>query len=132
MTYLLDTHIFLWAFFESNKLSESVSEILSNTDHTILVSPICFWEIGIKLGTGKIKLGCVDPDSLPTLCSDSGFDVRPLSGETTSTYYKLDASYHKDPFDRMLIWEALVNDYILITDDSNIKKYTSEGLKVIW
>ena len=59
-----------------------------------------------------------------------GFDITTLSAKESCTYHQLDATYHKDPFDRMLIWQAITNDYILVSADSDVKKYTSEGLRI--
>ena len=59
-----------------------------------------------------------------------GFEIEGLSAEDSSTYHHLRAVYHKDPFGRMLIWQAIRNKYTLMSVDSNVKKYTSEGVKV--
>jgi PIN domain nuclease of toxin-antitoxin system len=58
-----------------------------------------------------------------------GFDIKSLSPEDSSTYNKLEATYQKDPFDRMLIWQAIHNAYTLISVDEQVKKHRSEGLK---
>lgn len=59
-----------------------------------------------------------------------GFEIESLSAGDSSTYYKLEASHHKDPFDRMLIWQAIRNNFTLITVDKDIKKYKSSGLQI--
>jgi PIN domain nuclease of toxin-antitoxin system len=61
-----------------------------------------------------------------------GFQLNDLNHKTTCAYHNLSAKYHKDPFDRMLIWQAINNNYILVTVYETIKKYTFEGLKVIF
>ena len=60
-----------------------------------------------------------------------GLKLIDLTVKETATLYKLSSEYHKDPFDRILIWQAIKNDFTFISDDKNIKKYISEGLKVI-
>jgi PIN domain nuclease of toxin-antitoxin system len=132
MKYLLDTHIIIWTFFETSKLSENIKSILSSNDNDIYVSSVNFWEISIKITTGKISLGKIHPEALPAMCLEAGFNLTDLNSKETSTYHQLTAQYHKDPFDRMLIWQAISNRYTLISDDDNIKNYTSEGLKVVW
>jgi PIN domain nuclease of toxin-antitoxin system len=132
MKYLLDTHIIIWTFFETSKLSENIKSILSNTDNDIYVSSINFWEISIKINTGKISLAETNPEELPKICLEAGFNLIDLNSKEASTFYNLTATYHKDPFDRMLIWQAISNRYTLISDDDNIKNYTSEGLKLVW
>ncbi len=59
-----------------------------------------------------------------------GFEIVTLSAEDSSTYHMLKAVYHKDPFDRMLIWQAIQNNYSMISVDKNVNKYVSEGLKI--
>jgi PIN domain nuclease of toxin-antitoxin system len=55
-----------------------------------------------------------------------------LSSLQTSTYHNLQGQWHKDPFDRMLIWQAIQQNLVLITNDKNIEHYKAEGLKTLW
>lgn len=130
MTYLLDTHYMLWAIAEPRKLSKAVKEILVNPDHQIIVSTISFWEISLKNSLGKLQLTGFSPEDLPGACLQIGFEIRQLSPEDSSTYHRLKAGHHKDPFDRMLIWQAIRNDYTLFSADEQVKKYKAEGLKL--
>jgi PIN domain nuclease of toxin-antitoxin system len=130
MTYLLDTHYMIWAITDTNKLSKKLKEILTNPDNQIIVSAISFWEVSLKSSLGKLKIKGFSPEDLPNFCLEIGFDIESLSAEDSSTYHKLKAAHHKDPFDRMLIWQAISNDYTLISIDGNVKKYVSEGLKI--
>jgi PIN domain nuclease of toxin-antitoxin system len=131
MIYLIDTHILIWALFNRSKLSANTIEILSNPINSIFVSSVDFWEISIKFRTGKIDLGKYGPDQLPNKCLEMGFEIIDLNINETSTFHQLTADYHKDPFDRMLIWQAIKNNYTLVSDDENVQKYVSEGLKVV-
>lgn len=130
MTYLLDTHYMLWAIADTKKISKSIKEIITNPDHRVVISTISFWEVSLKKSIGKLEIIGFEPEDLPNACLMTGFDIECLSPEDSSSYHKLKATYHKDPFDRMLIWQAIRNDYTLISSDSNVKKYMSEGLKV--
>ena len=132
MTYLLDTHILIWAFFETDKLSGRIKKILSDGNNTIFVSAVSFWEISIKTGTGKISLGDITPDLLPDICRQQGFELAGVTVEEAGSFYKLSNDYHKDPFDRMLVWQAITNKYILISDDPRIREYAAEGLQILW
>ncbi|MCE7062035.1 type II toxin-antitoxin system VapC family toxin [Dyadobacter sp. CY343] len=132
MNYLLDTHILIWTFFEPAKLSKRIQQILTDGNNDIFVSAVSFWEISIKTGTGKISLGDINPSKLPEICRKYGFKLIDITVEEGSSFHKLSANYHKDPFDRMLIWQAISGDYNLITDDSLIHNYISEGLRVSW
>ena len=131
MTYLLDTHYMLWAIADSKKLSKSIKDIVTNPEHRIVVSTISFWEISLKSALGKFEISGFSPEDFPVACLQVGFEIESVSAEDSSTYHLLKATYHKDPFDRMLIWQAIRNDYTLISIDSNVKKYKSEGLKVV-
>jgi PIN domain nuclease of toxin-antitoxin system len=130
MTYLLDTHFLLWAISDTKKLSKKVKNIITNPINQIIISTVSFWEVSLKSSLGKLEMSGFSPEDLPEICLQIGFDIKTLSPEESSTYHKLNATYHKDPFDRMLIWQAIRNGYILISEDEQVKKYRSEGLKV--
>ncbi len=130
MTYLLDTHYMLWAIAESKKLSVRVKDIITNPDHRIVVSAISFWEVSLKNSIGKLDITGLSPEELPDSCLKVGFEIESLTAGDSSTYHMLKATHHKDPFDRMLVWQAIRNNYTLISVDRNVKKYASEGLKV--
>jgi len=132
MKYLLDTHTMIWAATETSKLSQIVRKILEDPKNQILTSPVSFWEISLKYALGKLELNGILPDDLPAACSDMDFDLLPLSANIASTLHHLKAIYHKDPFDRMLIWQAMCSKTTLISKDSKITLYSTEGLKVIW
>jgi len=129
-TYLLDTHYLLWAIADSKKLSKKLRELLSDTDNNIVVSTISFWEVALKTSISKLKISGFNPEDLPELCQTIGFEIQSLSAQESSTYHQLQATHHKDPFDRMLIWLAIRNNYTLISADDDVKKYVSSGLKV--
>lgn len=129
--YLLDTHILLWFFFDSQKLSKSISKVLINPENELYISAISFWEISIKFESGKLNLGNVSPSDLKNLAIQNKIIPIDLSSDTSSTFHNLKISYHKDPFDRILIWQCLKDGYIFLTEDDNIKLYQSEGLKII-
>ena len=131
MNYLIDTHYMIWAISDTRKLSSNIMDIITNPDHRIVVSAISFWEVSLKRSLGKLEITGLPPDALPVACLEMDFEIENLRAEGTSTYHQLKATYHKDPFDRMLIWQAIRNNYILIIADSNIKKYVSEGLKIL-
>jgi len=131
MIYLLDTHYLLWAVADTKKLSKGIKDIITNPENRIIVSTISFWEVSLKTAIGKLHIEGFTPQDLPKACIDMGFEIESLSPADSSTYHLLTATYHKDPFDRMLIWQAIRNNYTLISIDTNVKKYTSEGLKVL-
>lgn len=132
MNYLLDTHAFLWSIFSSDQLSKSIKEIVLNSENNIFVSVITFWEISLKYNLGKIQLDNILPDLLPEAAKKSGFDILQLNEEVTSTFYKLPKISHSDPFDRLLIWQSIRNNLIIISKDKNFQEYSEFGLRIIW
>lgn len=132
MTYLLDTHTLIWALTKSAQLSDNVRSILQDENNEIVVSVLSFWEMSIKRSVQKLDLQGGSPEDLILETLKADFDILPLSYELCSSFYKLSATHHKDPFDRMLIWQALCQNYSLITIDKDIRKYVAEGLQVVW
>ena len=132
MKYLLDTHVFIWAISNPGQLSKKVQKIIEDRNNIVVVSAISFWEIALKFSVGKVLIDGINPDNLINTCDKIGFLHLSLHPEVCTTYHKLSITYHKDPFDRMLIWQAIKDNYCLISKDDAIHKYQSQGLSVIW
>lgn len=131
MNYLLDTHSFLWSLFSSDKLSAKAKEIILNNENTIYVSVITFWEISLKFNLGKLKLRNVLPDALPDCAVKSGFEILNLSEKDAASFFKLPKISHSDPFDRLLIWQAIQSGITVITRDKDFKDYEKFGMSSI-
>ncbi len=132
MSYLVDTHILLWSLFSPGRISKKVKDILSESEATKFVSVISVWEIAIKFSLGKLDLKGILPDSLPTIIKNARFEIMDLSTETAASFYKLPKLHNKDPFDRMLAWQAISKNYHLLTKDKDFSYYEDRGLKIIW
>lgn len=132
MIYLLDTHTFIWSLLYSSKLSANSREIIEDQKNTILVSTISFWEISLKHSLGKLDFLKIKPEDLPDIALQAGFEFLSLSPEDVANYHHLNEKWHGDPFDRMLIWQAIQKNVTLITKDENVSKYQSSGLKIVW
>lgn len=132
MTYLIDTHVLIWSLVDDKKLSDTVREILENPENTILVSSISLWEISLKFSLRKLDLQGITPGDFPKLIQEIGFELTLVQPDEVSTYHLLKGEWHRDPFDRMLIWQVIKRKVILISKDENIAKYANEGLKVVW
>ncbi len=130
MKYLLDTHIFIWSMLMPGKLSTNVKEILENSPH-VFVSTIALWELSIKFGLGKLQLEKTTPEDLWSRASGLGFKPLVFSPEEALSFHHLD-KLHKDAFDRMLVWQAVKNNLILISMDERMKLYSKNGLQLIW
>ena len=80
---------------------------------------------------GKLNLGC-KPDDLLEVINDMGFEKLSLTLEEAALFYQLPRISHKDPFDRMLIWQAISHNLILISKDTQFENYSQYGLQIIW
>jgi len=130
MNYLVDTHILLWSFLETGRLSKEIKLILLNDSNEIYYSPISLWEISIKYGLKKLSLNGGTPDDFFEELNNSFYRCKAMNPIDLISNYKL-AIHHKDPFDRFLIWEAIRNDFILISIDANMKLYKKDGLRIV-
>jgi PIN domain nuclease of toxin-antitoxin system len=131
MKYLVDTHILLWSFLESDRLPNKIRTVLLDMDNAIYYSPVSLWEISIKYGLQILFLNGGTPDDFFEELHNSYYLCKEIENSNVITSYKLPI-YHKDPFDRFLVWEAMQNDFTLISADKKMELYTKEGLKVIY
>jgi PIN domain nuclease of toxin-antitoxin system len=131
--YLLDTHTFIWAIVDDDKLSKPVLNLLQDNDNLLFVSAVSFWEIAIKHGKGKLDLENFQIQNISDYCRKLGIKPIPLASEDAINYSNFPFSKdHKDPFDRMLICQCIANDYILVSKDAKMEMYKDDGLKCIW
>ncbi|MDO8570258.1 MAG: type II toxin-antitoxin system VapC family toxin [Candidatus Daviesbacteria bacterium] len=132
MNYLVDTHVLLWTILSPKKLSRRVKNILLDPKLIKYVSAITFWEISLKYQLRKIDLKGILPDKLPIIAKDTGFEIINLDCDIASSFHKLPKVNHKDPFDRMLAWQAIRKDYFLLTQDKEFSSYNDNGLNIVW
>jgi len=131
MKYLVDTHILLWAFIEPEQLSKNSAKILLDEDNDIYFSPINLWEISVKYALKKLDLKGITPDDFFEELNESYFLCKKIENIDLITNYKLPI-YHKDPFDRFLIWESIQNDFVFISVNEKMELYRKEGLKIVY
>lgn len=131
MNYLLDTHYILWTLFEPERIGKKVRHIYEDEEMTKHVSGISLWEISIKYSIGKLDLFGTNPDEIIQKVKESGFELLNVKNDQFASYYQLPKKEdHKDPFDRMLIWQAIANDFTLLSRDIRIMQYVENGLKI--
>ena len=116
--YLLDTHIFLWSLDEIKRLTKEVTKILKDPRNRIFVSVATAWEISIKQKKGKLPL----KTTLEECFRKSNFEILEIKLPHILQLENL-PTYHKDPFDRILVAQAIVEKLMIITEDGKIKKY---------
>lgn len=126
MQILLDTHILLWWLNDDPKLSARARQLISDRKNGIYVSHISLWEIQIKIMAGKLQANFQKIlDALP----DNEFQGLATREEHVVALAKL-ASHHQDPFDRMLVAQALSESFYLVTHDQNVALYSPNILLV--
>lgn len=127
MSYLLDTHAFLWFINGDKQLSGKARALIENPIHDSYISTATFWEMAIKLNLGKLQLD-MSFRELYLEIEKNGFNLLPITIAHTENLISL-GLYHRDPFDRMLISQAMVDKLTIITADSNFEKYK---VKQVW
>jgi PIN domain nuclease of toxin-antitoxin system len=118
MRYLLDTHIFFWSAFETQKLSKQHAELLLS-ESVFYVSMVSFWELAIKKSLDKLDA----PDDFLISLQKKEITMLPLSMPHVLRIGAL-PYHHRDPFDRMLIAQAQAEGLTLLTMDKEMKKYS--------
>jgi len=124
MKLLLDTHIYLWALSEPNRLSQKQVIAMEDPTNTVYVSSISITEIAIKASLGKLEL-VFDPLDA---AEKSGFEMLDFSAKDALLLKDL-PFHHRDPFDRMLIAQAISRKLIIAIQDSIIGQYDCQTLK---
>jgi len=115
---LIDTHIFLWAIAEPYKLSENQIRALETRANIIYVSAVTVTELMIKASLGKLQID-FDPVAI---AKESGFELLDFSAEDALALKEM-PYFHKDPFDRMLISQAINRKCYLMSNDGKFGKY---------
>ena len=124
MNILLDTHVLIWALENNQTLSELSRNSIINGSNLVFVSSISVWEIGIKRSLGKLDA----PDNLLEEIREHRFSPLNISLEHAQLAGHL-PHIHKDPFDRMLVAQAITEKLTLVTRDELIPKYDVRTLK---
>jgi len=117
---LLDTNILLW-YYWGNKRVISLKELVEAEVADVFISTVSLWEIAIKIRAGKLK---VDLDELRLFAKNLDFPELPITGEYIKAYREL-PRLHNDPFDHMLLAQAITCPMRLITGDSILAEYSS-------
>ena len=121
MRLLLDTHILLWTIAESRKLSAVARALIAEPDNELTFSAVNLWEVAIKTGRGRDDFR-MDVSSLRRQLFDNGYAELAVTGVHAAALTAL-PPLHKDPFDRMLVAQAMIEGLTLVTADPGIAKY---------
>ena len=127
MNLLVDTHALIWFITDNNKLPINTKKFIESKDNDCYVSIATFWEIGIKNSIGRLDLNS-DLQKIFQIIEESGFDILPIT--TSHLLQNADLElYHQDPFDRIIIAQAIVEKMTIITKDTQFKNY---NIPIVW
>lgn len=116
--FLIDTHVLLWWASDPHVLTDEARIVIAGGRNQLLFSHASFWEIAIKISNGKLRL----PEPTTELIQRARCRALPITAEHIDSIVHL-PHLHRDPFDRMLIAQAKVEDLVLVTRDEDILKY---------
>jgi PIN domain nuclease of toxin-antitoxin system len=125
--FLLDTHVWLWSLSEVHRLSASARSLLEDAGNRPVVSIASFWEVAIKSSLGKLALPLPAAEYLPRMREESGVDVLGVELPHVIEVARLEWR-HRDPFDRMLVAQARVEQLPVMTADAKVRAYGIETI----
>jgi len=125
---LLDTCTFLWAIAEPERLSPRAREVLVAADHEVYLSAASVWECALKHKAGKLPLPGDPARFLAEQRRRHGFAALPIDEDAIAQIGKL-PDHHRDPFDRILVCQAIVGGMSLVTPDESIVRYP---VPILW
>lgn len=122
MRILIDTHVLLWAAFDEDLLSPHALLLLQAPDSEVLVSAASAWEISTKFRLGKLNFARELVENFILKVTAAGYQLLPISAEHALRAGRLPGG-HKDPFDRMLAAQAIQEDLILLSNDTQLDSF---------
>jgi len=127
MNLLLDTHVFLWYITGDEQLPEKIIKTINDKSNRCFVSIASIWEIVIKLSIDKLEIKG-GFKTIEDFLENNDFEILPIDLGDTKTLLKLQF-FHRDPFDRMIIAQAMTSDTRIISKDKYFKSY---NIEIIW
>ena len=130
--FLIDTHVFLWLLFSPEKLPNRTLNALANQTNQVSVSSVSFWEISLKYRLGKLSLTGVLPNELPRFATQMGIHIAEITADEFAGFYQLPlVEEHKDPFDRVIIWQCISRKEMFVSHDFKLESYVPFGLNYL-
>jgi PIN domain nuclease of toxin-antitoxin system len=123
MRVLLDTHTFPWFVLGDTQLSASAKATIEDPRNEKLLSPASYWEIAIKISLGKYTLSKPYEEFMEKGITENGFGVLPIEPKHTAVVTTL-PFHHRDPFDRLIIAQAMVEDAAIVSNDTAFDAYS--------
>lgn len=130
MSYLIDTQIFLWFLSDRKRFSARARQFLEDTDsNRFYLSDVTAWEVAIKYGLGKLNLPETPEFFFMDRVRQAGYRHLRIDLRHVTRVHSL-PQFHRDPFDRLLITQAILEDMTIISDDRVFKSYDVESLTI--
>lgn len=128
MNLLLDTHTFIWWASEPNQLPQKIRELCENPENNLVLSVASVWEMQIKMQLGKMTLHDTLPELIESQMETNDLTLLHITLDHVMGLARLPLIHH-DPFDRLLISQAMVEDFFFVSKDKKIAGYP---VKILW
>jgi PIN domain nuclease of toxin-antitoxin system len=125
--FLLDSHTLLWFLLDDPQLSSAARDAIADAENQILVSPASLWEIAIKISLGKYRLPQDYGEFMAQQLARNDFDLIPIELRHTAALIEM-PFHHRDPFDRLLVAQAKMENITLISRDAALEAYDVQRL----
>jgi PIN domain nuclease of toxin-antitoxin system len=125
---LIDSHAFIWSVAEPERLSARALRVLTHPDYELMFSMASLWELTIKIASGKLTLAGSSVRDIVATLRKNGVGILPIRIEHILRLETLPL-HHRDPFDRLLIVQAMEDDLTILTNDAQFRHYPA---KLIW
>ncbi|MDR2381111.1 MAG: type II toxin-antitoxin system VapC family toxin, partial [Bifidobacteriaceae bacterium] len=112
------------------RLAAPIAAVLAEPQAQVFVSTVSLWELSVKFSLGKIDLAGHSPEEIAALAVDSGFPIAAPSATVCASSHRLPRR-HGDPFDRLLVWQAIQAGQVLLSADRALAAYTEDGLRLV-
>ncbi len=132
MRLLVDTHTLVWFLTEPKKIPQKTLRIIERSENTVWFSAISLWELSLKFSLGKLRLKNLSPEDIAHEAKEQNFDFITLSETDALGFRNVPRHLHHDPFDRMLIWQAIQHDLTFVSAETGLNEYRQLGLRWIW
>ena len=124
--------MFLWLNFSPEKLPQTTLSHLQDRKNQLFLSVISLWEISLKYQLGKLSLSGILPHELLHTAKQMGIQVANITANEFATFFQLPSvDGHKDPFDRLIIWQCIMQNRTLVSHDHKLNCYVALGLTVM-
>jgi len=130
--YLIDTHIFIWNIFNRHKLSKQLCDEFDDYSNIFYLSRLSLWEIAIKNRNGNLPLGEDYAKFISNISKKFGVTILEMNDRHLITLNNLNyPEFHKDPFDHIIVSQAITDKLCLVSADNKMKFYINQGLELL-